>query len=129
MMPKAKASYFCENCGAEVPGNSRFCPKCGKFFSSVRCPKCAHTGSAYSFRNGCPVCHYAMDGNTGTESDEPHESKKKTHLSLKSKKAIKKAFAPYAGAKSYDFGVPMWLFVSALFVLILIIGIIFYRCH
>ena len=37
---KAEAKFFCENCGTEVPGKARICPVCGKFFASVKCPKC-----------------------------------------------------------------------------------------
>ena len=37
---KAEAKFFCENCGTEVPGKARICHVCGKFFASVKCPKC-----------------------------------------------------------------------------------------
>ena len=43
-----EAKFFCESCGSEVPRKSRFCPVCGKFFASVRCPKCGHTGASES---------------------------------------------------------------------------------
>jgi len=57
--------YFCENCGAEVKANSRVCPRCGRFFSSVKCPKCGFVGVSEDFRAGCPVCGYALGTNTG----------------------------------------------------------------
>ncbi len=55
--------YFCEHCGAEVKGNARICPRCGRFFSSVKCPKCGFVGVSEDFRAGCPVCGYALGAN------------------------------------------------------------------
>ncbi len=53
-----KLRYFCEGCGKEVPRNSRRCPHCGKFFSSVQCPRCGHQGEGRTFEAGCPACGY-----------------------------------------------------------------------
>ncbi len=53
-----KLRYFCEHCGKEVPRNSRRCPHCGKFFSSVQCPRCGHQGEGRTFDAGCPACGY-----------------------------------------------------------------------
>jgi len=53
-----KLRYFCEGCGKEVPRNSRRCPHCGKFFSSVQCPRCGHQGEGRTFDAGCPSCGY-----------------------------------------------------------------------
>lgn len=65
-----KASkFYCENCGAEVRHNTKVCPKCGRFFSAVRCPKCAFTGDASLFRQGCPSCGYA-----GSLGDSPSDA-------------------------------------------------------
>ncbi len=58
-MAKKQAKFYCENCGAEVAQNARFCNKCGRFFSKVRCPACGKTGSSNAFVNGCPSCGYA----------------------------------------------------------------------
>jgi RNA polymerase subunit RPABC4/transcription elongation factor Spt4 len=63
--------YFCEHCGAEVKGNARICPKCGRFFSSVKCPRCAYVGVAEDFRFGCPVCGYAEGMNDAPETLKP----------------------------------------------------------
>lgn len=62
MVSKKDAKFFCENCGAEVPENAKMCKKCGKFFISVRCPSCGHTGTSSEFKSGCPNCGYAMKG-------------------------------------------------------------------
>lgn len=50
--------YYCEHCGAEVKRNSKICPHCGSFFSSVKCPKCEYSGRVSEFDHGCPVCGY-----------------------------------------------------------------------
>ena len=49
MSLQAKAKFFCQNCNSEVAANAKFCPKCGKFFAAVRCPKCGHTGTVKDF--------------------------------------------------------------------------------
>jgi predicted RNA-binding Zn-ribbon protein involved in translation (DUF1610 family) len=51
--------FFCENCGAEVDRNAKSCPRCGRYFASVRCPACGFTGAEDLFGGGCPVCGYS----------------------------------------------------------------------
>jgi hypothetical protein len=51
--------FFCENCGAEVPRSAKNCPRCGKYFASVKCPGCGFVGEAGLFKEGCPVCGYS----------------------------------------------------------------------
>jgi RNA polymerase subunit RPABC4/transcription elongation factor Spt4 len=48
--------YFCERCGAEVGKDAKLCPRCGRFFSSVKCPRCGYVGKADDFALGCPDC-------------------------------------------------------------------------
>jgi predicted amidophosphoribosyltransferase len=55
-----KPGFFCDSCGAEVAWNAKVCPKCGKFFTSVRCPRCGFSGDSQLFKNGCPHCGYAV---------------------------------------------------------------------
>ncbi|TVR59022.1 MAG: zinc ribbon domain-containing protein [Spirochaetaceae bacterium] len=55
--------FFCENCGREVKHDAKVCPGCGRFFSSVRCPRCSFSGEADLFVFGCPNCGY--DGAIG----------------------------------------------------------------
>ena len=50
--------FYCENCGEEVRPTAKVCPKCGAFFTNVRCPRCNYTGKAHEFTRGCPVCGY-----------------------------------------------------------------------
>ncbi|HEC61246.1 MAG TPA: hypothetical protein ENI27_03215 [bacterium] len=52
------ARFFCDSCGSEVPRDKVRCPGCGRFFSSVKCPKCGFEGEAVLFPKGCPSCGY-----------------------------------------------------------------------
>ncbi|MCL2834569.1 MAG: zinc ribbon domain-containing protein [Treponema sp.] len=56
---KKSPRFFCDNCGAEVPLNSKNCPFCGRFFSSVRCPSCGYSADENHFKSGCPQCGYS----------------------------------------------------------------------
>jgi ssDNA-binding Zn-finger/Zn-ribbon topoisomerase 1 len=58
-MGNKKPRFFCDNCGAEVSMAAASCPRCGRFFASVRCPKCGFTGKDDDFSRGCPVCGYS----------------------------------------------------------------------
>jgi predicted RNA-binding Zn-ribbon protein involved in translation (DUF1610 family) len=59
-MKAKKPHFFCESCGAEVPLRAKRCPRCGRFFASVRCPSCGFTGDEAQFAKGCPSCGYAL---------------------------------------------------------------------
>jgi len=50
--------FFCNNCGTEVASGENRCPECGRYFSSVKCPRCGFSGEEQLFRDGCPVCFY-----------------------------------------------------------------------
>ena len=56
---KGRPRFFCEHCGKEVSRSDEKCPSCGRFFASVRCPKCGFVGSQNLFSSGCPVCGYS----------------------------------------------------------------------
>ncbi|MDR1419710.1 MAG: zinc ribbon domain-containing protein [Treponema sp.] len=59
-MPSLKSpKFFCEHCGAQVARDARACPRCGRFFASVRCPACGYTGAESLFAGGCPSCGYS----------------------------------------------------------------------
>lgn len=66
-----KPRYFCEHCGAEVKRDAIICPHCGRFFSSVKCPKCGYSGIVDEFDFGCPVCGYAVKANAALEPIKP----------------------------------------------------------
>lgn len=74
------AKFFCENCGEEVAQNAKFCKKCGRFFSAVRCPACGKIGSSHTFINGCPACGYAE------KNEKQNNSKINTYNSSKQTK-------------------------------------------
>jgi hypothetical protein len=97
--------FFCENCGAEVPGNAKNCPACGRFFASVRCPSCDFTGGEALFRGGCPACGYSAPPETGRILPLPE--KKKIPL--------------IAGA------LPLWVYVTAILILMSVLGALVYQ--
>lgn len=68
-----QAKFFCEHCGSEVPREAKICRVCGRFFASVRCPKCGASGTPSDFRNGCQECGYAING-------QGHSGRKPAHL-------------------------------------------------
>ena len=120
-----EAKFFCENCGSEVPRKSRFCPVCGKFFASVRCPKCGHTGASEDFKKGCPECGYAVNSNVSLaqnkDSDdlfENHNESKNKMIQNKSKKTNK---------SGQDGSLPVWIYITSILVLIILI-ICLYSC-
>ncbi len=65
--------YFCERCGAEVRKDAKLCPRCGRFFSSVKCPRCGHVGKADDFARGCPACGCADAANPAPDPIRPLE--------------------------------------------------------
>ncbi|MDR0688920.1 MAG: zinc ribbon domain-containing protein [Spirochaetaceae bacterium] len=61
--------FFCEHCGAEVSRETKHCPRCGRYFASVRCPACGFVGEEGIFKGGCPVCGYsAASGRDGGDT-------------------------------------------------------------
>ncbi len=112
-MKKQLAKFFCENCGAEVAENARFCRSCGKFFTSVRCPACGMTGSSSMFNNGCPACGYAVN-RTGRGAAAPLRESDARRLSGREKKRIRAAFAGHreaSGRANADAPLPAWIYV------------------
>lgn len=73
-MPSGQPRFFCESCDAEVPRDAVSCPSCGRYFASVRCPKCGFIGEEALFRGGCPICGYS----TGKPSREKNDGSKGT---------------------------------------------------
>jgi predicted RNA-binding Zn-ribbon protein involved in translation (DUF1610 family) len=58
-MGKKKPRFFCDGCGTEVAADADRCPRCGKFFASIRCPRCGFSGDKNTFDRGCPACGYS----------------------------------------------------------------------
>lgn len=109
-----KAKFFCENCGEEVPEKARFCKHCGKFFTSVRCPKCGATGPSSAFAKGCPECGYAAGGKSITSPIALEKDKR--HLSRNEKNKLKAAFQSAnnqlrtGGESIPDSTLPSWVY-------------------
>ena len=108
-----RAKFFCEFCGKEVHQNDKVCQYCGKFFASVRCPKCGKVGRTEEFTHGCPACGYAVapsnrkKGNYGT----------KNLLGLSSR----------SSKKNYDGSLPIWMYIIVVAILVAcVIGL--YSC-
>ena len=113
-----EAKFFCQCCGAEVPRKSKFCPKCGKFFASVLCPNCGHTGRTEDFINGCPECGYAVNGSKGAGGGAKANQQTNQTKNIKFKK--NRLYIPMGSKKAKagsDSGLPLWVYVGCLFVL------------
>ncbi len=123
-----KAKFFCENCGSEVAAKARFCPKCGKFFSSVRCPNCGKMGTVEDFKRGCPSCHYAMSHSDlyGEEADYDSFTGTNTNRSGKTSVNGGKEFGSgFRKNKTTTDEAPLWVYVASLVVLLGIIAVFF----
>jgi len=129
---KKEAKFFCQSCGSEVPRKSKFCPKCGKFFASVLCPNCGHTGKTEDFINGCPECGYAVgkeSGKSGNYGALKNKSSVKETKNIKLKK--NRMYIPLekntSKTNGSDSALPVWIYISCLLVLA---GLVFllYSC-
>lgn len=116
-----EAKFFCQCCGSEVPRKSKFCPTCGKFFASVLCPNCGHTGKTEDFIKGCPECGYAVgkDNSSGGSNSSFGQNTTGTK-NIKMKK--NQMYLPLGGRGSKkqaagDSGLPLWVYLSCLLVL------------
>ena len=125
-----EAKFFCESCGNEVPRKSKFCPSCGKFFASVRCPKCGRCGTNDDFKNGCPDCGYAVTQDTLQSHNQTNINFTSGNLDKNtSKKFYSNIFTSNKKNKhSYsDSSLPIWVYAITIFVLIILV-IFLYSC-
>jgi len=106
-----KARFFCEYCDHEVKDDAKFCPYCGRFFASVRCPNCGYTGNHGEFSDGCPKCGYAMNGSS--VKNELNKKKKKEYKN----NSIKK--------EHHEDALPFWIYLFSIALLIVLLLIIF----
>jgi uncharacterized membrane protein YvbJ len=95
--------FFCESCGSEVPKDAKNCPKCGRYFASVRCPACGFIGEEALFNEGCPVCGYSTKAGQGTNKRPINE--------------IKKPAGP----------LPLWLYIMTAVAFTAIVAAIFFK--
>ena len=96
--------FFCENCNAEVRREAVFCPHCGRFFASVRCPACGFTGTHKEFKDGCPSCGYAF-------TPDVQKNKKSSTKKPKKKKFSIMRYARHEGNMHTDADpLPLWVY-------------------
>jgi len=86
-----------------VPLDAKNCPACGKFFASVRCPKCGFAGEEGLFKDGCPICGYSA-----TPGGKPA------------------AWSPSPAPRRAG-GLPFWVYLVALSSLGAVVGGLLYR--
>jgi uncharacterized membrane protein YvbJ len=110
-MPQKKPRFFCDNCGAEVGQAAKSCPKCGRYFASVRCPKCGYTGRDEDFARGCPVCGYSAP--PGGPAEDGRNSKRGIRWERGKK-------APQPGG-----ALPIWMYFLAALILICVLVILY----
>jgi hypothetical protein len=91
--------FFCENCGAEVPRSAKTCPRCGRYFASVKCPGCGFVGEEGLFKAGCPVCGYSA---------------------VPAKEGGGQSTGPSAPAKRPAGALPLWVYLITLIALSLV---------
>lgn len=120
-----EAKFFCENCGSEVPRKSRFCPVCGKYFASVRCPKCGHTGASEDFKKGCPECGYAVNSNVSLAQNKDSDDLFENYNESKNKIILNKSNK--SNKSGQDGSLPVWIYITSILVLIILI-ICLYSC-
>jgi len=96
----SRPRFFCEHCGAEVKRNADRCSACGKFFSSVRCPKCGFVGAEDLFSDGCPVCGYSAGRRNGPDRG---------------------GAAPGGAARQSAGGLPLWVYLLTIGCAILVV--------
>jgi uncharacterized membrane protein YvbJ len=114
-VPQKKPRFFCDNCGAEVAQAAKSCPKCGRFFASVRCPKCGYTGRDDDFAHGCPNCGYSAPiGEPSGSPSKPSGNSKKPWRWERGQKA------------PADTGpLPFWMYLLAVLILICVLAILY----
>ena len=126
-----QAKFFCENCNSEVRADARFCPTCGKFFSSVKCPMCGAVGTSQQFKDGCPKCGYAE----GKSSQANSETKSTKKFAISNSKTSKKKSENANGSTLFpkrfvskgDDALPAWIYIAAAVLLIGIIAFFIFR--
>ncbi len=132
MKEKKKARFFCESCDTEVVGDAKFCPNCGRFFSSVRCPACELTGEHFHFENGCPACGYAMDGSPFDTSLTPNQRRKayrkeqnQVNKSNRARGATPYSLSATPKTRTSDDPLPVWIYALCIVLLGIVLMVVF----
>jgi len=120
-----KAKFFCESCGHEVSEKAKVCYFCGKFFSSVRCPKCGCTGNTDEFIHGCPQCGYAVTPNGALGNRKAGNNPTELLRNIFAGNSSSSTNAAYAA--NSDGSLPFWIYAVAVVCLVAVL-IGFYSC-
>ena len=112
MKNEKSARFFCDSCDSEVVGDALFCPKCGKIFSSVRCPACNYSANHSAFMNGCPECGYAMHGTSVAQN---------VKLGKEKKKKERRFVSAYEKEPRPEDALPAWVYIFCIVLLGLVI--------
>jgi len=105
---KKKPRFFCDNCGYEVGSDVKSCPYCGRFFASVRCPKCDYSGPEKMFLNGCPLCGYSANPSLPSKPSKPSKRPKAKTARAKTARDAEP--------------LPAWAFIAAIIALLAVIA-------
>jgi len=79
---KKKPRFFCDHCGQEVSSDVKSCPRCGRYFASVRCPACEYSGPDEMFGGGCPMCGYSAPVSPKVPAAKAKAPRAKKHHSV-----------------------------------------------
>jgi ssDNA-binding Zn-finger/Zn-ribbon topoisomerase 1 len=95
-----------------VGRDTKKCPKCGRFFASVRCPRCGFTGSEDDFPAGCPACGYSAIPGLGRSG----------------KAGRKGGYGGSAGPKEYEKAdaLPLWVYILTAAVAAFVFAVLFH---
>jgi predicted RNA-binding Zn-ribbon protein involved in translation (DUF1610 family) len=102
---QSSPKFFCDNCGTEVGQEATECPKCGRQFSSVRCPACGFVGEVKLFDNGCPTCGYAPTPDEQFRQGAPKNGA--------SKEGASKDGASHPPRSAPASALPLWVYIVA----------------
>jgi uncharacterized membrane protein YvbJ len=122
-MPRKKPKvppplFYCDGCGAEVSQDALACPKCGRKFTSIRCPVCGFSGEEDLFNDGCPKCGYQVLPGKGR-----HKNKRIASASGHGGKAS--SYPSTSGG-----GLPVWAyFLTIAFFILALSFLLFYMSH
>ena len=129
-----RPKFFCEFCDTEVPVNARFCPKCGRFFASVCCPRCGKIGDHTLFANGCPDCGYAGSGSNlvdllGQTGQNGNKTKARTKhsgkIGLFGKKRTENAYRTKKNAYNAEDPLPAWIYIAVFLLLLVVLKVLY----
>ena len=112
--------FYCDNCGTKVSRDTAKCPKCGRFFKSVRCPSCGLTGSPDLFVNGCPSCGYAEEKKAGGFDYYDISENGRTDKNGRFKKSAEEKEQRFFSDRFYKRAIPLLLVVIVLLVILLL---------